>query len=208
MRHPGSPLRSVRGDNGGLPKAAVQYEGIVLQGGIRPYRIGPEGLQILPPRPARRGRNRRPRSAPKARRHPGDVMKCHVLSCDVMFRRRAAPFRGPRRSAAVRILHVVPSIAFRSVRAAAGLPAARPCFARIAWARARAFAPARFARLIARACAREPGAGRTSPVRSVGVFSRRREAGDEAASGCRFLLTHLTTILQGSSPYRELFHNS
>ena len=151
----------------GLPKAAVQYEGIVLQGGIRPYRIGPEGLQILPPRPASRGRNRRPRSAPKARRHPGDVMKCHVLSCDVMFRRRAAPFRGPRRSAAVRILHTVPPSRFRSVRAAAGLPAARPCFARIACARPPAFAPARFARLIARACAREPGAGRTSPVRSV-----------------------------------------
>ena len=46
-------------------------------------------------------------------------------------------------------------------------------------------APARFARLIARAC--EAGAGRTSPVCFSGCFSRRREPEDEAAPrGCRF----------------------
>ena len=126
---------------------------------------------------------------------PGHVMKCHVLSCDVMFFRRPAPLRLPRRSAACLHPACRPSIAFRCVRAAAGLPAARPCFARIAReprARLAFRAPARFARLIARA---NRCAGRTSPVRSVGVFSRRHEAGDEAASGCRFLLSHLTTDL-------------
>ena len=90
---------------------------------------------------------------------------------------------------------------FRSVRSAAGLPAARPFFARIACARVRAFAPARFARLIAR----EPSAGRTSPVRSVGGFSHRCEAGDEAASGCRFLLSHPTTDSTGSSHFENYF---
>ena len=100
-----------------------------------------------------------------------------------MFRRCLAPLRWPRRSAARLHPAYRSSIAFRSARAAAGLPAARPFFARIACARAPAFAPARFARLIARA----NDAGRTSPVRSVGGFSRRCEARDEAASGCRFL---------------------
>ena len=78
----------------------------------------------------------------------------------------------------------------------------RGSFSRVPHARAGApFAPARFARLIARAWT---SAGRTSPVRSVGVFSRRREAGDEAARGCRLLLSHPTTVLQGSSRYKEL----
>ena len=37
-------------------------------------------------------------------------MKCHVLSCDVMFGRRLAPLHRPRRISAVRILHgVTPS---------------------------------------------------------------------------------------------------
>ena len=77
-------------------------------------------------------------------------------------------------------------------------PSGGPIFARIACARLRAFrAGAHIAHLIART--REANAGRTSPVRSVGFFSRRREAGDEAASGCRFLLCHSTTDLQRSS---------
>ena len=138
---------------------------------------------------------------------PGHVMKCHVLSCDVMFR-RVAPL-------SVRLAEAPPSVSCIPFLHRVSVPFAPPpaCLrrvpvSRVSHGRARAFAPARFARLIARACAREPGAGRTSPVRSVGVFSRRREAGDEAARGCRFLLTHLTTISQGSSLYRELFHNS
>ena len=58
-------------------------------------------------------------------------------------------------------------------------------------------------------CAREtPAQGARLPSVPLGFFSHRCEAGGEAASGCRFLLTHLTTVLQGSSPYRELFHNS
>ena len=56
-------------------------------------------------------------------------------------------------------------------------------------------------------CAREPSARRTSPVRSSGIFSHRCEAGDEAARGCRFLPSHTTTVLQGSSPHKELFQN-
>ena len=81
-------------------------------------------------------------------------MKCHVLSCDVMFRRRPAPLRRPHRSAARLHPAYRSSFRFRSVPAAAGLPAARPFFARIACAHAPAFAPARFARLIAPARAK------------------------------------------------------
>ena len=53
-------------------------------------------------------------------------------------------------------------------------------------------------------CAREPGARHTSPVRSVGDFLRRRETGDEAASGCRFVLSHSTMVFSGSSPLRRI----
>ena len=60
---------------------------------------------------------------------------CHEMSCSVMrchVPPRRARFRRRRRSA-VRLHPACPSsIAFRSVRAAAGLPAARPFFARIA----------------------------------------------------------------------------
>ena len=90
----------------------------------------------------------------QARLAVGGVMKCHVLSCDVMFRRRSAPLRRPCRSAASLHPACRSSIAFRSVRAASGFRAAPPFFARIAWAHAPAFAPARFARLIARARAK------------------------------------------------------
>ena len=68
-----------------------------------------------------------------------------------MFRRRPAPLRLPRRSATRLHPAYRSSFRFRSVCIAAGLPVARPCFARIAWARAPAFAPARSARLVARA---------------------------------------------------------
>ena len=92
------------------------------------------------------------------------------------------------------------SFLFRFVCTAAGLPAARPCFARIAWARPPAFAPARFARLIARASQAQ---GARLPSVPLGLFSRRREAGDGAASGCRFLLSHPTTDILRSSPFRR-----
>ena len=82
-------------------------------------------------------------------------------------------------------------------------PCGGPCFARIARGRARPSAPARFARLIARA--RGAYAGRTSPVRSVGFFSRRREAAGEAARGCRFLLCHSTTDILRSSRFGNYF---
>ena len=103
------------------------------------------------------------------------------MSCDVMFR-RATPVSA-RLHPAYRS-----SFRFRSVRAAAGLPAARPCFARIACAHAPAFAPARFARLIARA-----SHAQGAPVLSVplGFFrtGARRETKrpPDAASSCLIL---------------------
>ena len=118
---------------------------------------------------------------------PGHVMKCRVLSCDVMIR-RPAPLRRPRRSVARPNSACRSSFRFRSVRAATGLPAARPFFARIACARAPAFAPARFARLIARAWT---NAGRTSLSVPLGFFrtGARRETKPppDAASSCLIL---------------------
>ena len=84
---------------------------------------------------------------------------------------------------------------------APGLRAARPFFARIACARVRA---SRAGAVRAPDCAREPSARHTSPVRSVGDFSRRRETGDEAASGCRSLVSHSTMDFSGSSPLRGI----
>ena len=78
---------------------------------------------------------------------------CHEMSCSVMrchVPPRHARLRPPRRSFAGPHPAYRSSFRFRSVRAAAGLPAARPFFARIACVHAPAFAPARFARLIAR----------------------------------------------------------
>ena len=99
-----------------------------------------------------------------------------------------APFRRPRQRSVCPNPACRSSIAFRSVRAAAGLRAARPFFARIACAHAPAFAPALFARLIARAWT---NAGRTSPVRSVGFFrtGARQETKrlPDAASSCLIL---------------------
>ncbi len=90
-------------------------------------------------------------------------MRCHVPP-------HRARVRPPLRSSVRPNPACRSSIAFRSVRAAAGLPAARPCFARIAWARAPAFAPARFARLIARACARGQTQGARLPSVPLGFF--------------------------------------
>ena len=108
-------------------------------------------------------------------------MRCHDPP-------RRASLRRPRRSS-VRPHPACPSsIAFRSVRVAAGLPAVRPCFARIAWARPPAFAPARFAHLIARA-----SQAQVAPLPSIplGIFRAvaRQEAKrpPDAASSCPIL---------------------
>ena len=84
-----------------------------------------------------------------ARKGPGPAPgRCHVLSCDVMAAMPSSKCCRP-------IPAYRSSIAFRSVRAAQALRAARPCFARNrAPLRVRAcarHAPARFAHLIARA---------------------------------------------------------
>ena len=80
---------------------------------------------------------------------------------------------------------------------------AGPCFARIARGRARPSAPARFARLIARA---RQSAHLSRPFR-WGSFSRRRETGDEAASR-RPLPSSRPILPRGprrSSPLRNYF---
>ena len=136
-----------------------------------------------PPRPAA-GAGTGPRSAP-TRRHPGT---CHEMSCSVMrchVSPPRAPFRGPRRSAAVRILHTVPPSRFRSVRAAAGLPAARPCFARIAWARAPVRAGAVRAPDCPRLCARARRRAHVSRPFRWGFFAPAR---GERRSGLRMPL--------------------
>ena len=81
-------------------------------------------------------------------------------------------------------------------------------------------APGAVAHLILRTRVGKTGAGRTSPVRSVGVFSRRREAGDarglrmpDPGSSTQPLLllpgmSHPSTDFQGSSPQKELILNS
>ena len=105
-----------------------------------------------------------PRPLPQPRRRTGEIQgpflglarsgragrphaMCHEMSCSAALR------PSPPASPALRLPDPAcrSSIAFRSVRAATGLPAARPFFARIACARAPAFAPVRCARLIAHA---------------------------------------------------------
>ena len=105
----------------------------------------------------------------------------------------ASPTLRPSRSC-MPFLH---SVSFRSRRGPArGVP-----FSRVSHARACApLAPARFARLIARASQAQ---GARLPSVPLGLFSRRREAGDGAASGCRFLLSHPTTDILRSSPFRR-----
>ena len=104
------------------------------------------------PRPFRRSG---PRAGParECRAVRADGQGAYAMSRYVMFC-HAPPLRRP-------FLHRV-SFPQRSRRPGR---ARGPCFARIVRGRARASAPAQFARLIART--REPGAGRTSPVRSV-----------------------------------------
>ena len=89
---------------------------------------------------------------------------------------RRAPLRRPHRASARPDPACRFSIRLCSVRAA-GLPAATLFRAYRTGPRTRVGAGA----VRAPDCAREPGAGRTSPVRSVGVFSHRCEAGSEAA---------------------------
>jgi len=155
--------------------------------------------------------------------------KCHVLSWS------AAP---PPPVPPVRILHAVPpshSVPFapprrtrRTLQMAALTPPPRTrrtlqmaafppppaCPASGTPIRAyRARPPARVSAGAVRApdCARarkDLGAARTSPVRFSGVFSRRREPGDEAAPrGCRFLASrfNLTTDFPGSARIRNYF---
>ena len=111
------------------------------------------------------------------------VMKCHVLSCSAGTR--------PSPPALRRLCRPHPayrsSIAFRSLRAAAGLPAARPFSARIAGAPAPAFAPARFARLIARASQAQ---GASLPFVPLGVFrtgAKRETKRPPDAASCPIL---------------------
>ena len=77
---------------------------------------------------------------------------------------------------------------------------AGPCFARIACGRGRVFAPARFARLIAPACARPRNQGAPLPSVPLESFSRRREA----APRMPLPLLHISTDFQNTSPLREL----
>ena len=130
------------------------------------------------------------------------VMFCHVLSCSVMFRRRPAPLCRPPRSSARLHPACRSSIPFRSVCAAAGLPATRPFFARIACAHAPAFAPAR---LCAPDCARvgRRRAHLSRPFRWVFCAGASREAKrpPDAASSCPIL----PRISQGQALTRNYF---
>ena len=99
---------------------------------------------------------------------------CHEMSCDVMFRRAAPVSARLAEAPSVCILHVVPPLRFVPF---APLPAClrRVPFSRVSHGRARAFAPARFARLIARASKRRAQVSR--PFRWVffaPARSRRR----------------------------------
>ena len=102
---------------------------------------------------------------------------CHEMSCSLCprsisccsFRHVAAVPGWPRLMCCMSILR---SISFPSPRHRLARVAG-PCFARIACARGRAFRGGA-ARAPDCACAREPNAGRTSPLGFDGVFSRRR----------------------------------
>ena len=128
------------------------------------------------------------------------VMICHVLSCSGCGRRIGRCLsghiavdldKGPGHSVAVPPLCVFGMEFLFMIRFYSHLPAAgfrhwQDPLPRVSRAGAGGRpGPARFARLIARAC--KAGAGRTSPVCFSGCFSRRREPEDEAAPrGCRF----------------------
>ncbi len=139
-------------------------------------------------------------------------MKCHVLSWSGFpgFRFSASlspldpsPFCPPRRTRrTLRIAAFAPPRGTRPTLRVAG-----PFSARIGRRRGRPLAPARFARLIARA--HEAGAGRTSPLCFPEmIFSRRRETEGDAASrmplpSARFILAW---NLPGSSSFQEFLH--
>ena len=103
------------------------------------------------------------------------------MSCFVMVHRASRPLPFVMSERPLRIPDVVPLsrfVPFRFVRPAAGLPGKRDPFPRVSRARGRAFAPARFARLIARAnqsahfaCA--SNRGRSAPGRRGGKRSAR-----------------------------------
>ena len=103
-------------------------------------------------------------------------MICHDLLSDVMFRCARRPLFPCLASPASFLLP------------APGLPAARPFFARIACARARPSAPARFARLIARA---SPAEGARLPFVPLGIFRAgakpETKRPPDAASSCPHL---------------------
>ena len=124
------------------------------------------------------------------------VMKCHVPPRRARLRRLAeAP--------CACILHVVPSILFRSVHAAAGFPAARPFFARIACARVRAIrAGVRIARLIARA-SRTPDAPLPSVPNTVMHSLRCPESKRRPRKPPLLAYPYHTTLSSVSSPAGE-----
>ena len=111
----------------------------------------------------RRAASSRPEIAVGLSETPGSVMKCHVLPCDVMSRRKCRPCPGPMSSCMRRSALLSRN---RSQSPACGSPRRNaPVFSRVSRVGARAFrAGVRYARQIART--REANAGRTSPVRS------------------------------------------
>ena len=136
---------------------------------------------------------------------PGNVMKCHVLSCSGVLGRLRPPrlcFVSPRPVCRSSIAFRSPS--FRSSRRRCP-GRTEPFSARIARAPGRAFAPARFARLIARA--RGPDARRTSPVHFSRLFSRRREPEGGAVPGTPHpcLPPHLVSDCREVKLFQELF---
>ena len=127
-------------------------------------------------------------------------MKCHVLSCSGALRRLCPPRRSfVRPCPACRSSMAFRSAPFRSPRRRRP-GRAGPFFARIACApvsaRARArFAPARFARLIARARRK----AHLSRAFLRAFFAPARTGRRSGPAGCRFLLPHISTDFPGSS---------
>ena len=122
-------------------------------------------------------------------------MRCHV-SPPLRPPPPASPKRRPSQSC-ISFLH---RVSFRSRRQR--LPGGAALISRVSHGRAPAFAPARFARLIARA---SPAQGTRLPSVPMGFFragaKRETKRPPDAASSCPIL----PRISQGSSPYRELF---
>ncbi len=114
------------------------------------------------------------------RRASGPIAVRPYPACRSSFAFRSAPFRSPRR------------------RPGCGGTLFR---AYCAPARQRALAPARFARLIARARARPRNQGARLPSVPLETFSRRREA----APRMPLPLLHISTDFRDTSPLRELF---